>query len=139
MLKNYDGVLKVDGEVGNKKLYDPRAWGKVAETAMAARVVEAATQLGSAGQCDPLTPSLVPVALRRRYPEPHAQLVAVIQHQVVNRGLQGQVVRREQHHPLALRQVQPHAEADGDTPVGAVAKLDRPGCPAPALHCRGQP
>ena len=39
MLKNYDGVLKVDGEVGNKKLYDPRAWGKVAESAMAAREI----------------------------------------------------------------------------------------------------
>ena len=49
MFGNYDGVLKVDGEVGNKKLYDPRAWGKVAETAMAARVVEASEQLGSAG------------------------------------------------------------------------------------------
>ena len=49
MFKNYDGVLKVDGEVGNKKLYDPRAWGKVAETAMAARVVESTRQLGSAG------------------------------------------------------------------------------------------
>lgn len=49
MLSNYDGVLKVDGEVGNKKLYDPRAWGKVAETAMAARVLEATQQLGSAG------------------------------------------------------------------------------------------
>ncbi|RZU65877.1 fructose-bisphosphate aldolase [Microterricola gilva] len=49
MLKNYDGVLKVDGEVGNKKLYDPRAWGKVAETAMAARVVESTKQLGSFG------------------------------------------------------------------------------------------
>ncbi|WP_434318002.1 class II fructose-bisphosphate aldolase [Leifsonia sp. P73] len=49
MFENYDGVLKVDGEVGNKKAYDPRAWGKVAETAMAARVVEATQQLGSAG------------------------------------------------------------------------------------------
>jgi fructose-bisphosphate aldolase class II len=49
MFTNYDGVLKVDGDVGNKKLYDPRAWGKVAETAMAARVVEATQQLGSAG------------------------------------------------------------------------------------------
>ncbi|TFC05964.1 class II fructose-bisphosphate aldolase [Cryobacterium adonitolivorans] len=49
MLKNYDGVLKVDGEVGNKKLYDPRAWGKVAESAMAARVAQATRQLGSAG------------------------------------------------------------------------------------------
>jgi len=49
MFKNYDGVLKIDGEVGNKKVYDPRAWGKVAETGMAARVVEATHQLGSAG------------------------------------------------------------------------------------------
>ncbi len=50
MFSNWDGVLKVDGEVGNKKTYDPRAWGKVAETAMAARVVEATRQLGSHGQ-----------------------------------------------------------------------------------------
>ncbi|MES1169104.1 MAG: class II fructose-bisphosphate aldolase, partial [Leifsonia sp.] len=49
VLKNYDGFLKVDGEVGNKKIYDPRSWGKIAETAMAARVVEATRQLGSAG------------------------------------------------------------------------------------------
>ncbi|MHC2184556.1 fructose-bisphosphate aldolase class II [Rathayibacter agropyri] len=49
VLKNYDGFLKVDGEVGNKKVYDPRAWGKIAETAMAARVAEATRQLGSAG------------------------------------------------------------------------------------------
>ncbi|GAA4671275.1 class II fructose-bisphosphate aldolase [Frondihabitans cladoniiphilus] len=49
VLKNYDGFLKVDGEVGNKKVYDPRSWGKIAETAMAARVVEATKQLGSAG------------------------------------------------------------------------------------------
>jgi fructose-bisphosphate aldolase class II len=43
-------VLKVDGEVGNKKIYDPRAWGKLAESAMAARVVDATRQLGSAGR-----------------------------------------------------------------------------------------
>jgi len=49
VLKNYDGFLKIDGEVGNKKVYDPRAWGKTAETALAARVVEATKQLGSAG------------------------------------------------------------------------------------------
>jgi fructose-bisphosphate aldolase class II len=49
MFTNYDGVLKVDGEVGSKKIYDPRAWGKIAESAMAARVVEATQQLGSAG------------------------------------------------------------------------------------------
>ncbi|MFC9919422.1 class II fructose-bisphosphate aldolase [Agromyces binzhouensis] len=49
MFSNYDGVLKVDGEVGNKKQYDPRAWGKVAESAMAVRVGESTHQLGSAG------------------------------------------------------------------------------------------
>ena len=50
ILKNYDGVLKIDGEVGNKKLYDPRAWGKLAESGMAARIALAAEQLGSAGK-----------------------------------------------------------------------------------------
>ncbi|MDM4763381.1 class II fructose-bisphosphate aldolase [Galbitalea sp. SE-J8] len=49
VLRNYDGFLKVDGEVGNKKIYDPRAWGKIAESALAARVVEATKQLGSFG------------------------------------------------------------------------------------------
>jgi fructose-bisphosphate aldolase, class II len=49
MFTNYDGVLKVDGEVGHKKAYDPRAWGKVAEAAMAKRVVEACEDLRSAG------------------------------------------------------------------------------------------
>jgi fructose-bisphosphate aldolase class II len=49
MFRNYDGVLKVDNEVGNKKQYDPRAWGKSAETNMAARVVEACNDLQSAG------------------------------------------------------------------------------------------
>ena len=49
MFVNYDGVLKVDGEVGNKKAYDPRAWGKAAEAGMAARVVEACERLRSAG------------------------------------------------------------------------------------------
>jgi fructose-bisphosphate aldolase class II len=50
MFHNYDGVLKVDGEVGNKKAYDPRAWGKAGEAGMAARVVEACQNLRSAGQ-----------------------------------------------------------------------------------------
>ena len=49
MLKNYDGVLKVDGEVGNKKMYDPRTWGKLAEQSMAARVVRACEDLRSSG------------------------------------------------------------------------------------------
>ena len=49
MFKNYDGVLKVDGDVGNKKNYDPRSWGKAAETGMAARVTHACEDLLSAG------------------------------------------------------------------------------------------
>jgi fructose-bisphosphate aldolase class II len=49
MLRNYDGVLKVDGDVGNKKTYDPRSWGKSAEGGMTARVVHACEDLLSAG------------------------------------------------------------------------------------------
>ena len=49
MFGHYDGVLKIDGEVGNKKAYDPRAWGKAAETGMAARVVTACENLSSTG------------------------------------------------------------------------------------------
>ena len=49
MMRHYDGVLKIDGEVGNKKQYDPRSWGKAAEAGMAARVVEACQRLGSVG------------------------------------------------------------------------------------------
>jgi len=49
MFSNYDGVLKVDGDVGNKKVYDPRSWGAKAEDAMAARVIEACESLRSAG------------------------------------------------------------------------------------------
>jgi len=50
MLTNYDGVLKVDGGVGSKKAYDPRSWGKAAETGMSARVVHACEDLLSAGK-----------------------------------------------------------------------------------------
>jgi len=49
MFSNYDGVLKVDGEVGSKKAYDPRSYLKAAEAGMAARVVEACENLQSAG------------------------------------------------------------------------------------------
>ncbi len=49
MFANYDGVLKVDGDVGNKKVYDPRSWGKSAEAGMAARVTQACEDLLSAG------------------------------------------------------------------------------------------
>ena len=47
--KNYDGILRIDGDVGNKKAYDPRPYMTLAEKAMAARVVQAATELRSAG------------------------------------------------------------------------------------------
>jgi fructose-bisphosphate aldolase class II len=49
MFANYDGVLKVDGDVGSKKAYDPRNWGKLAEANMTARVKEACENLLSAG------------------------------------------------------------------------------------------
>ena len=49
MFTNYDGVLKIDGEVGSKKAYDPRTWGKAAEESMTARVVHACEDLLSAG------------------------------------------------------------------------------------------
>jgi fructose-bisphosphate aldolase class II len=49
MFTQYDGVLKIDGEVGNKKAYDPRAWGKAAEEGMGKRVVEACEHLRSVG------------------------------------------------------------------------------------------
>ncbi|MGE5136357.1 MAG: class II fructose-bisphosphate aldolase [Gemmatimonadota bacterium] len=50
MFTHYDGVLKVDGEVGSKKDYDPRAWGKAGEAGMTARVVQACEDLMSAGK-----------------------------------------------------------------------------------------
>jgi fructose-bisphosphate aldolase, class II len=49
MFKHYDGVLKVDGEVGNKKNYDPRTYLGLAEAAMAARVKQAVSDLRGAG------------------------------------------------------------------------------------------
>ena len=50
MFKNYDGVLKVDGEVGNKKVYDPRSYLALAEVSMAARVKQAVSDLRGTGQ-----------------------------------------------------------------------------------------
>jgi fructose-bisphosphate aldolase class II len=50
MFSNYDGVLKIDGEVGNKKAYDPRSYLKVAEQAMATRVAKACEDLRSSGR-----------------------------------------------------------------------------------------
>jgi fructose-bisphosphate aldolase, class II len=50
VLVNYSGVLKVDGGIGDKKTYDPRAWGRRAEAALAARVSSACEVFGSAGR-----------------------------------------------------------------------------------------
>jgi fructose-bisphosphate aldolase, class II len=50
VLTRYEGVLRVDGGIGDKRSYDPRAWGRRGEAAMAARVVEACRELGSAGR-----------------------------------------------------------------------------------------
>lgn len=49
MFKNYDGVLKIDGEVGNKKMYDPRGYLKKAETSMKERVIQACKDLKAEG------------------------------------------------------------------------------------------
>lgn len=50
MLKHYDGVLRVDGEMGDKKSYDPRSYLKKAEGSMAQRVAQACEELKSAGK-----------------------------------------------------------------------------------------
>ena len=50
MFENYNGVLKVDGEVGNKKVYDPRSYLKKAEQSMSERVIEACQDLHSVGK-----------------------------------------------------------------------------------------
>ena len=50
MFSNYDGVFKIDGEVGNKKTYDPRSYLKKGEASMSERVVEACNDLHSAGR-----------------------------------------------------------------------------------------
>ena len=50
MFKNYDGVLKIDGEVGTKKVYDPRSYMSKGEKGITARVVEACKDLNSFGK-----------------------------------------------------------------------------------------
>ena len=50
MMKNYDGVLKIEGEIGNKKVYDPRSYLKKAEASTAARLVQACEELRSSGK-----------------------------------------------------------------------------------------
>ena len=50
MFKNYDGVLKIEGEVGNKKVYDPRSYLKSGMAGMQARIVEAVKDLKAEGK-----------------------------------------------------------------------------------------
>ena len=50
MMENYDGVFKIDGEVGNKKVYDPRSYLKKAEQGMSERVIESCQDLHSVGK-----------------------------------------------------------------------------------------
>lgn len=50
MLKNYDKMLKIEGEVGDKKAYDPRAWMKLAEGSMTARIAQSCKDLKSNGK-----------------------------------------------------------------------------------------
>jgi fructose-bisphosphate aldolase class II len=49
MMKNYEGVLKIEGDVGNKAKYDPRTYMKLGETALAERVKQAVTELRGVG------------------------------------------------------------------------------------------
>jgi len=50
MAKNYDGVLKIDGDIGNKKTYDPRSYLKLAERGMTERLMQACDDLESSGK-----------------------------------------------------------------------------------------
>ena len=50
LMKNYDGVLKIDGEIGVKKAYDPRSYLKAAETGVAERLAAACDDLLSSGK-----------------------------------------------------------------------------------------
>ena len=50
IMKNYDGMLKIEGEVGNKKVYDPRAWMKAAENSLTERIKKAVRDLKSEGR-----------------------------------------------------------------------------------------
>ena len=50
IMKNYDGVLRIDGEVGNKKTYDPRSYLKLGRNNMKKRVMRGADELRSSGK-----------------------------------------------------------------------------------------
>ena len=50
ILTNYAGVLKIEGEVGNKKVYDPRSYLKKSIESMKQRIVKASHDLRSEGR-----------------------------------------------------------------------------------------
>jgi fructose-bisphosphate aldolase class II len=50
MYKSYDSVLRIDGEMGDKKAYDPRAYMKKAQESMKNRVIRASEELLSLGK-----------------------------------------------------------------------------------------
>ena len=50
MLKHYDEVMMIDGEIGSKKAYDPRTWLKLGEAGVAARMIRACNELKSTGE-----------------------------------------------------------------------------------------
>jgi fructose-bisphosphate aldolase, class II len=50
VLDHWQGVLRVDGGLGDKNAFDPRSWGRTAEAAMAKRVAQACADVGSAGR-----------------------------------------------------------------------------------------
>lgn len=50
MFRNYDGVLKIDGEIGDKKSYDPRSYLKKAEAGVTERLASACDDLHSTGR-----------------------------------------------------------------------------------------
>ncbi len=50
ILKNYDQVMMIDGEIGSKKAYDPRTYIKLGENGVTARMKRACDDLKSTGQ-----------------------------------------------------------------------------------------
>ena len=50
MCENIEGMLKIDGEVGNKKAYDPRSYLKKAEQSLCDRLIQACKELRSSGK-----------------------------------------------------------------------------------------
>lgn len=50
MFTNYEKVLKIEGEVGSKSHYDPRAYMKAGEKGMTARIAQATKDLKSEGR-----------------------------------------------------------------------------------------